>query len=81
MIDKIVEILKEHEGWVDRSRTSTCVWPDDYTEIAEEIVKLFAIPIVVDTCDHDFIDCYNEFSSPIGRQCCKCGTWDESWTD
>jgi hypothetical protein len=47
MEEKIIEILKNYEGWVDRSMTNTCVWPDNYKEVANDIVKLFAIPVVV----------------------------------
>ncbi len=40
MKDKILEILKKYEGYVDRSRTDCCIWSDDYNDIANEIITL-----------------------------------------
>ncbi|MCP4988954.1 MAG: hypothetical protein GY928_23720 [Colwellia sp.] len=40
MRDEIIEVLKKHEGYVDRSRTACCIWSDDYNDIADEIEKL-----------------------------------------
>ena len=40
MKDKIIEILKRHEGYVNRSRTDCCIWPDDYNDIANELLSL-----------------------------------------
>lgn len=41
MRDKIIEVLENNEGFVDRSRTGCCLWPDDYLIVAKEIEKLY----------------------------------------
>lgn len=57
---------------------------EDLPKMVQELENLaLSITDVVDACDHDFVgqEVYNEMSEPIGRQCAKCGAWDNEWAD
>ena len=44
MKEKVLKLLKQYEGYTDRSMTDTAIGSDNFEELAEEIAKLFAKP-------------------------------------
>lgn len=45
MKKEIIKILNDSVGFVDRSKTSTCIWSDDFNDIAEQLTKIYITDI------------------------------------
>lgn len=45
--EQIIEILNNHAGYIDRSRTEQAVHEDNFNDIANEILSKFCQPAVV----------------------------------
>jgi hypothetical protein len=72
MKDKILELINECSVQENSSTLSRVVEEDCFDELAEEIVKLFAIPVVVKSCVHDY-ETIMFGSTGTMLKCKKCG--------
>lgn len=91
--EEIIELLKEYEGYTDRSMTETAISSENFNELAERIVKLFAIQDVSNMLPEELCKLYghamysvysinnmaNGNSSFFGlNKCSRCG-YEEPW--
>ena len=75
MKKKIIEILNEHKYELTHDNyTREIIYEEEFEDIAESIVKLFAIPDVsnnkVSVCKHDYVA---HFIEATEFKCAKCG--------
>ena len=70
MKSKIEEILYKHSERVGlyEGGVITCVDENEFDEIAQEIVKLFAIPRVIKSVCNDYLPSFDEIN-----KCLHCG--------
>lgn len=67
--EQIIEILNNHAGYIDRSRTEQAVHEDNFNYIADEILSKF--------CQHDVIsavcgNCKDVQGMYLGMTCPRC---------
>jgi hypothetical protein len=75
MDKKIVRILLRHYTKIGHNGgIAKVIFDDEFEDIAEEIVKSFAIPIVsVCTCPMESTDVYDDEQNYLGYICKGCG--------